>query len=69
MSKPIAYAITSLEDDLHRLLGKPVPLHHVVAMATDTVRLFLEDARREGRFDNGAIDALLADLKTEGGGS
>jgi len=63
MSKPISRAIVSLEDDLHRLTGSPFQSHHVEDLAVDTIRVFLQDAKDEGRFDNRVIDQLLADLE------
>ena len=62
MSKPISRAIVSLEDDLHRLTGSPFQSYQVARLACDTIRVFLQDARDEGRFDNTVIDQLLADI-------
>lgn len=59
MSKPIAYATTALGAKLYE---HGIIITGLDALATLTVREFLEDARREGRFDNGTIDKLLADL-------
>jgi hypothetical protein len=63
MSKPIAYASTALDGAL-KLLEVNFTRPRVDDLARLTVRTFLEDARREGRFDNAAIDQLLADISS-----
>lgn len=62
MSKPISRACVALEDEVVALTGKRWPVHKVQNMAVRTIRIFLTDARDEGRFDNAVIDQLLADI-------
>lgn len=59
MSKPISHAATALQD---KLFERGVIITGLDELAAFTVRRFLEDAKDEGRFDNAAIDRLLADL-------
>lgn len=59
MSKPIAYAATALND---KLFEHGIIITGIDELARLTVRTFLEDAKAESRFDNAAIDKLLADL-------
>ena len=62
MSKPIAYAALAFNEKLNGY-GITLSPGMVDDLVTASVRGFLDDCWREGRFDNDVISQLLDDVK------